>query len=180
MSSAFRSTAARCGYSPGTPAADGPKRRSRRCWTTSANGACAILVLYRRFADAVHAFRPTLAEFLGRLRAAGKSIAAYGASAKGATMLNYCGVDHRTLDFVVDRSVTKQGFAMPGVQLPILAPEELLRRQPDFVLVLTWNFIDEIMEQQAEYRRRGGRFIVPVPEPHFVSASPTAGAASDS
>jgi len=125
-------------------------------------------VLYRRFADAVHAFQPTLAGFLGRLRASGKSIAAYGASAKGATMLNYCGVDHRILDFVVDRSVTKQGFSMPGVQLPILAPEELLRRQPDFVLVLTWNFIDEILEQQAEYRRRGGRFIVPVPEPKIV------------
>ena len=136
--------------------------------------------LYRRFADAVHAFRPTLAEFLGKLRAAGKSVAAYGASAKGATMLNYCRVDHRMLDFVVDRSVTKQGLAMPGVQLPILAPEELLRRQPDFVLVLTWNFIDEIIEQQPEYVRRGGRFIVPVPMPHFVSASPTAGAASDS
>ena len=136
--------------------------------------------LYRRFADAVHAFRPTLAEFLGRLRAAGKSIAAYGASAKGATMLNYCGVDHRTLDFVVDRSVIKQGFAMPGVQLPILAPEELLTREPDFVLVLTWNFIDEIVEQQADYVRRGGRFIVPVPEPHFVSASASPGAASDS
>lgn len=95
-------------------------------------------------------------------------------------MLNYCGVDHRTLDFVVDRSVIKQGFAMPGVQLPILAPEELLTREPDFVLVLTWNFIDEIVEQQAEYVRRGGRFIVPVPEPHFVSASASPGAASDS
>jgi SAM-dependent methyltransferase len=126
------------------------------------------LTLYCRFAEAVHEFRPTLAEFLGKLRGEGKSIAAYGASAKGATMLNYCGIDHTMLDFVVDRSATKQGFAMPGVQLPILPPEELLHRQPDFVLVLTWNFIDEIMQQQAEYRRRGGRFIVPAPVPRIL------------
>jgi len=125
--------------------------------------------LYRRFADAVLSFKPTLAAFLGKLRAEGKSIAAYGASAKGATMLNYCGVDHTMLEFVVDRSDVKQGLAMPGVQLRILPPEELLRRQPDFVLLLAWNFLDEIVEQQAEYLRRGGRFIVPVPEPHFVA-----------
>lgn len=137
--------------------------------------------LYKRFADAVLAFKPTLAEFLGKLRAEGKSIAAYGASAKGATMLNYCGVDHSVLDFVVDRSDVKQGLAMPGVQLPIVAPEELLRRQPDFVLLLAWNFLDEIVEQQAEYLRRGGRFIVPVPTPHFVSVPALAvRAASDS
>ena len=102
------------------------------------------------------------------LRADGKSIAAYGASAKGATLLNYCGVDHTMLDFVVDRSATKQGFAMPGVGLPIFTPDELLRRQPDYVLLLAWNFLDEILEQQAEYRRRGGQFIVPVPEPRII------------
>jgi SAM-dependent methyltransferase len=124
--------------------------------------------LYRRFADAVEKFRPTLRECLAALRADGKSIAAYGASAKGATLLNYCGVDHTMLDFVVDRSATKQGFAMPGVGLPIFTPDELLRRQPDYVLLLAWNFLDEILEQQAEYRRRGGQFIVPVPEPRII------------
>lgn len=128
--------------------------------------------LYRRFRDSVLAFKPTLAAFLGKLRAEGKSVAAYGASAKGATLLNYCGVDHTVLDFVVDRSTTKQGFAMPGVQLPIFAPEELLQRQPDYVLLLAWNFVDEIARQQAEYLRRGGRFIVPVPKPHIFSGEP--------
>ena len=128
----------------------------------------ADTTVYRRFADAVRSYRPTLRAFLANLRAAGKSIAAYGASAKGATLLNYCGVDRTLIDFVVDRSTLKQGLAMPGVQLPILAPDELLHRQPDFVLLLAWNFADEVMEQQAEYRRHGGRFIVPVPEPKIL------------
>lgn len=137
---------------------------------------------YDRFADAVRAFRPVLRQFLSSLRAQGKSIAAYGAAAKGAVLLNYCGIGRETIDFVVDRSKVKQGQAMPGVDLPIFATDELLRRRPDFVLMLAWNFMDEILEQQAEYLRRGGRFIVPVPQPHFVSApaAAVAGAASDS
>jgi len=128
------------------------------------------LAIYNRFADAVTAFRPTLRPFLAKLRATGKSIAAYGASAKGAILLNYCGVDHTLIDFVVDRSSVKQGFALPGVQVPIQAPDELLRRQPDFVLLLAWNFVNEIVEQQAEYLRRGGRFVLPLPEPHILPA----------
>jgi SAM-dependent methyltransferase len=123
---------------------------------------------YRRFADAVTAFRPAFREFLGRLRAGGKSIAAYGAAAKGATLLNYCGVGRETIDFVVDRSPLKQGLTMPGSRLPILPAEELLRRQPDFTVLLAWNFADEIMAQQGEYQRRGGRFVLPLPLPRVL------------
>jgi hypothetical protein len=68
----------------------------------------------------------------------------------------------------VDRSTYKQGRYMPGVRLPIYPPARLMTELPDFVLLLTWNFADEIMEQQAEYRRHGGRFIIPVPEPRVV------------
>jgi SAM-dependent methyltransferase len=123
---------------------------------------------YRRFADAVTAFRPAFRAFLGDLRAAGKSIAAYGAAAKGATLLNYCGIGCETIDFVVDRSPLKQGLTMPGVRLSILPVEELVNRQPDFAVLLAWNFVDEILVQQAEYQRRGGRFILPLPQPRVV------------
>lgn len=124
---------------------------------------------YRRFAAAVTAFRPAFREFLGSLRAGGKSIAAYGAAAKGATLLNYCGVGRETIDFVVDRSPLKQGLTMPGSRLPILPAEELLVRQPDFTVLLAWNFADEILAQQAEYQRRGGRFVLPLPQPRIVA-----------
>ena len=106
---------------------------------------------------------------LGELKAQGKSIAAYGASAKGTTLLNYCGIGGDTLDFVVDRSTVKQGLFTPGTHLAILAPAHLLEAMPDYVLLLTWNFADEILRQQAEYLRRGGKFIVPVPSPTIVA-----------
>jgi SAM-dependent methyltransferase len=126
---------------------------------------------YDRFADAVRAFRPALREFLSGLRAKGKTVAAYGAAAKGATLLNYCGIDHETIDFVVDRSPLKQGMAMPGVGIPVLAPEELTRRRPAYLLLLAWNFADEIVAQQRDYARAGGRFILPVPSPRVLEGA---------
>jgi hypothetical protein len=95
-------------------------------------------------------------------------VAAYGAAAKGATLINTFGIGRETLDFVVDRSTYKQGKYMPGVDVPILAPEELLKRMPDYCLLLTWNFKAEILAQQKAYRDAGGRFIVPIPEVTIV------------
>jgi SAM-dependent methyltransferase len=120
---------------------------------------------YRDFADRVDDLCDGLRELIDELRAGGGRIACYGAAAKGATLLNTLQPPADAFEFVVDRSPVKQGRYMPGVHLEIVSPDRLLEAMPDYLLVLAWNFAGEIMEQQAEYGRRGGRFIIPVPEP---------------
>jgi SAM-dependent methyltransferase len=120
---------------------------------------------YRDFAARVDALCDELRDLLLGLKRDGKRIAAYGAAAKGATLLNRIEVGAETIDFVVDRNVHKQGRYMPGVHIPIVDPSRLLDDMPDYVLLLAWNFADEVMAQQSEYRDRGGQFVVPVPEP---------------
>jgi SAM-dependent methyltransferase len=119
---------------------------------------------YRDFGERVARLQQELEALLRRLHGEGRRIAAYGASAKGSTLMNAFGIDAGLIEFVVDRSSLKQGRFTPGNHLPILPPEALLERRPDFVLLLTWNFAAEILAQQSEFRRRGGKFIVPVPE----------------
>jgi SAM-dependent methyltransferase len=123
---------------------------------------------YQAFARTVATLKADLRRTLGELKAQGKRIAAYGAAAKGSTLLNAFGIGTETLDFVADRSTYKQGRFMPGVHLPIHSPERILTDQPDYLLILAWNFADEIMKQQAEYQRRGGRFIIPIPTVRIV------------
>jgi hypothetical protein len=123
---------------------------------------------YVEFAGRVRDVRRGLLDLLARLKSAGRSIAAYGASAKGVTLLSYCGVGPEMLDFVVDRSTVKQGKRYPVGGLPILAASALLERRPDYALLLSWNFAAEILGQQRAFREAGGRFIVPVPEPRVV------------
>ena len=126
------------------------------------------LAYFHGFAGRVEDLRRKLRDLLAGLKSRGHRVAAYGAAAKGAVLLNACGIGAETLDFVADRSQYKQGRFMPGVHLPVVAPERLLHDRPDEVLLLAWNFADEILEQQAAYRAQGGRFVIPVPEPRIV------------
>ncbi len=118
---------------------------------------------YTGFADRVRDFRTAARRLIGGIKADGKRIAAYGAAAKGTIMLNYLGLNSRTLDYVVDRNFHKHGKYMPGVDLRVEDPSRLIEDKPDYLLILPWNFKDEIMRQQADYRKTGGRFIVPIP-----------------
>jgi SAM-dependent methyltransferase len=133
-----------------------------------ASSGLSSAAYYEDFGRRVEGVKKDLLQLLGDLRAEGKTIAGYGAAAKGSTLLNYIGVGRDLVDFVVDRNVHKHGMLMPGTHQPILPTESLLVRRPDYLLLLAWNFRDEIMAQQAEYEAGGGRFIVPVPHPAIL------------
>ncbi len=130
---------------------------------------------YSGFAERVQTLRRQLIDMVRELKDAGSSIAGYGAAAKGAIMMNFVGLDETLIDFVVDRNTHKQGKYMPGVDVQIHDPSLLLERQPDYVVILPWNFKNEIIEQQQEFMKRGGRFIIPVPEPEIVTYVDTRG-----
>jgi len=130
--------------------------------------------VYRALGRRVRALRESLRVLLGALKQQGKRIVAYGASAKGSTLLNYCGIGSETLDYIVDRSTVKQGRYAPGVHLPIFGVDRLLQDKPDYALLLAWNFADEIRRQQRAYEQQGGRFIHPVPEPRVLGEAAAA------
>lgn len=123
---------------------------------------------YNDFADRVKRLRSSLTGLLVSEKASGKRIACYGAAAKGATLVNYLDLGPGFFEFVADANPYKQGKFMPGQRIPIRHPDQLIADQPDYVLLLVWNFAGEVMRQQAMYRTRGGSFIVPVPEPRVV------------
>lgn len=124
---------------------------------------------YDDFRSRVESIRSELLSQLRRLKADGKTIAGYGASARGNTLLNYCAIGPETLEFIADRNPLKHGLYTPGMHVPVVPVERLLESRPDYVLVIAWNFAEEIMGQLDAYRRAGGRFILPIPEPTIVS-----------
>jgi len=126
------------------------------------------LATYARFAEQVCETKRALLEFLIRVKAEGKRVAAYGAPAKGNTLLNYCGVRTDFIDFTVDRSPHKQGLFLPGTHIPVYGPDRLRETRPDYVLILPWNLRDEIIEQMKDVRSWGGQFVVPIPRVEIV------------
>jgi len=124
---------------------------------------------YEHFATRVRSIQTALKALLESIKSRGQRIAGYAVSAKGAILLNSSGIDGQLLDYLVDRSPHKQGKAMPGVHLRVYDPARLLEPPtPDYLLLLAWNFKDEIVRQQQEYRARGGKFIVPIPVPEIL------------
>lgn len=123
---------------------------------------------YEGFARRVAAFRSEARALIGAIKADGKRIAAYGAAAKGTIMLNYLGLDERTIDYVVDKNIHKHGKYMPGVGLKVCDPARLVDDRPDYVMILPWNFRQEIIAEQRPYREGGGQFIVPIPNLDIV------------
>lgn len=121
-----------------------------------------------RFARDVSRQRSELRALLESLKGDGKTIAGYGAPAKGNTLLQYCNITSTMLPYTVDRNSLKVGCFTPGTHIPVLPVDTLAVRRPDYLLILAWNFADEIMGQQAEYRAAGGRFIVPLPVPRII------------
>jgi hypothetical protein len=155
--------------------ADGPKslavegvERVRKMLEAEKAWGVDQLAFYKGFGDRVEALKKDLLSLLKRLKKDGKKIVIYGASAKSTTLLSYYGIGPETIEYVVDRSTVKQGHYTPGTHLPIQAPEKLLETKPDYVLLLTWNFADEILAQQAAYREQGGKFILPLPQVKVV------------
>jgi 2-polyprenyl-3-methyl-5-hydroxy-6-metoxy-1,4-benzoquinol methylase len=119
---------------------------------------------YASFGEQVKETKRKLLEFLIGVKRAGKSVVGYGAPGKGNTLLNYCGIRRDFIDFTVDRSTYKQGRFLPGTHIPIHHPDRIREVRPDYVLILPWNFKDEIMQQMAYIRAWGGKFVVPIPE----------------
>ena len=124
---------------------------------------------YTDFGERVADCRDAFLRALMDARRDGLRVAAYGAPAKGNTLLNYCGIRRDLIAFTVDRSPHKQGLLLPGTRIPILAPEAIAVERPDLLVVLPWNLRDEIIEQMAGIREWGGRFLIPVPRPEVVA-----------
>jgi hypothetical protein len=119
---------------------------------------------YLSFGPQVEATKRKLLSFLISAKQDGKRVVGYGAPAKGNTLLNYCGVRTDLIDYTVDRSPHKQGHFLPGVHIPIHAPDQIRQTRPDYVLILPWNLREEVMQQMSCIREWGGKFMVPIPE----------------
>ncbi|OGZ96919.1 MAG: hypothetical protein A3B34_00925 [Candidatus Sungbacteria bacterium RIFCSPLOWO2_01_FULL_54_21] len=126
------------------------------------------MTVYEKFAKRVEENKIQLTALLRGLRTDGKTIAGYGASAKGNTLLNYFGIGPETLDYIADDSAWKQGLLTPGTHIPVVAAQRIAEQTPDYILILAWNFADPIMKKLEWFSRAGGRFILPVPVPRIV------------
>ena len=119
---------------------------------------------YQDFVKRILSLKKALIDLLEKLKSEGKTIVGYGAAAKANTLLSYFNIGKNYLEYIVDLSKYKQGLYFSGNHLQIVSPDRFIKDQPDYTLILAWNFAEEIMQQQSEYKKNGGKFIVPIPE----------------
>ena len=127
-----------------------------------------LVETYITFAKKVRRVRNDLNRILTELKSDGKKIAGYGAAAKASTLLSYCGIKSDTLDYIADKNPLKQTLCTPGTHIPVVHPKKILETKLDYILILSWNMADEIIQQQKEFQKRGGKFIIPLPDPKIV------------
>jgi hypothetical protein len=143
---------------------DNPEDSVRKLLSDEVEAGLTTSGFYSGFAESISAKRDDLIRLLDELKSGGARIAGYGAPAKACTLMAFMGIGANYLDYLVDKSRFKQRLFYPGNHLPIYAPEYLLEDQPDYALLLSWNFAEEILVEQKEYRRRGGKFVIPIPD----------------
>ncbi len=126
-------------------------------------------VVYEKFAIKVYELKKNLKKILLQLKKENKSIFGYGASAKGNVLLNFCNIDNKLLDFIVDTTPLKQGKYTPGTHIPVISPEKITKRgKNDVALLLAWNYKSEILEKEKKFREKGGKFLIPIPFPNLI------------
>lgn len=123
--------------------------------------------IYIEFAKKIEKNKIKLLKLLNQLKRQNKKIIGYGAPAKGNTLLNYFQIDHKILDYIADDSEYKQGLYTPGTHIPVLSPKKISQQEPDYILILAWNFAESIIKKYRQFYQRGGKFIIPVPEPYI-------------
>jgi len=126
------------------------------------------LTSYEQFAERVKKVRGDLVDMLREIKSRGKRIAAYGAPAKGNTLLNYCRIGPDILDYAAEKAHLKIGLYTPGMHIPVIDEAEAMKNPPDYFLLLAWNFKDELLHKNQAYRAQGGKFILPIPTPHIA------------
>jgi len=134
-------------------------------------GGVNTMERYEKFTLEVKKAREKFSSLLTEIKSSGKRIAGYSAPAKCSTMLNCCKIGKDTIDFIADKNVYKQGRLVPGVGVPIVSPEMIGKEKPDYVVIFAWNIADEIMKELDDYRRQGGKFIIPSSTPKVISAN---------
>ncbi len=126
--------------------------------------------IFTKYAEKVTEAKEQLITLLNRLKSEGKTIIGYGASGRGTTIMNYCGIGGKYLDYVVDDAPAKQGFYTPGTHVPIKSWESTTEsRFPDYIVLFAWSFTDEVINKRCEYLKQGGKFIIPLPEVKIVA-----------